>query len=128
MAHHKVKAAELGDAGKIQTLSQMLYARNEPIVLRVLDGTLRFFTKVKGKPILWVLSGILGRFLPTAEVVTIRQASEVVPAKCYGCGICVSTCASGARTMVNRQGCRNKYYPIDLVSSVFSGRQTSSIT
>lgn len=48
--------------------------------------------------------------------------SEVNLAECYGCGLCVSTCSGGARTMVEREGYRNRYYPIELVNKA-SARQ-----
>jgi Fe-S-cluster-containing hydrogenase component 2 len=48
----------------------------------------------------------------------VKGISEVNPAKCYGCGLCVSTCAGQARTMVNRTGYTRRYYPIDLVGKV----------
>jgi len=262
MAHYRPKNGELVEVGPIQLLLHTLYARYEPQIMRAVDGTLRFFLKVRGRPILWVLSRLLGRFLPTGEVVTVGQAtdfidaiaglekaeiavgpcrcqqvlgktkgtyvkdlvivygaeaykrasdeytdlspeeakkllrqlhhegmiptfytcmgsagwiyaicgcdseicfpfrshvaagavlhpgpdivaldsesctacgkcverchfgansmvngsSEVNLAKCYGCGLCISTCSGEARRMVKREGYRNKYYPIDLVS------------
>ena len=264
MAHRSMhpKNGELVEAGRIQLLLHTLYAKYEPQIIRVLDVTLRFFLKLRAKPILWVLSRLLGRFIPTAEVVTLKQATDIIDAisvlensqiavgpcrcqeslgqkkgtfikdlvimygaeaykrvsdeytdlspeeakkllrelneegliptlyacmgsagwlfvicsceseicfalrshqaaggvfhpgpdivaldresctacgkcverchfganslknqtaevdltKCYGCGLCVSTCSGGARMMVKREGYRNRYYPIDLVS------------
>ena len=261
MAHHKLTTGGLEEAGRIQVPLTSFYVRIEPWVIRTLDRTLRFFLKVRGRPVLMVLSRLLS-FLPTGEIVTLEQAtgfidaisvqenseitvgpcmcqkalgkrkgtyvkdmfvlygveaykrasdehtdlspeevkkllrelhqeglmqlfhacmrskgwfyvlcncdreicfpfrahqaaggvlsrglyivaldserctgcgicverchfgansltngvSEVDLAKCYGCGLCVSTCAGGARTMVEREGYRNRYYPVDLVS------------
>ncbi len=262
MAHHKMTGGGLAPVGRIQLLLHTLYARYEPLILKVLDATLRFFLKVRGRPILVLLSRLLGRFLPTGEVVTVERATDFIDAisglentqiavgpcrcqealgkregtfvkdmvvlygaeaykrasdeytdltpeeakrllrelhqegviptffacmgsgewmfaicgcernicfpfrahqaaggvlgpgpdivaldsekctacgmcverchfganhlvngvshvdltKCYGCGLCVSTCSGGARTMVKREGYRNRYYPVDLVS------------
>jgi len=80
MAHHLVKGGELAEAGRIQLLLQTLYARYEPLILRVLDATLRFFLKVKGRFILIVLARLLNRFLPTGEVVTLQQATDFIDA------------------------------------------------
>jgi len=264
MAHRSMhpKNGELVEVGRIQLWLHTLYARYEPWILRVLDLTLRFFLKVRGKFILVVLARLLNRFLPTGEVVTLEQATDFIDTisglgnsqiavgpcrcqealgkrkgtyvtdmvimygaeaykkadedytdlspeeakkllrelneegrmptfyacmgsggwvfaicsceseicfpfrahqaaggvlhpgpdivaldresctacgkcverchfgansltnptaevdltKCYGCGLCVSTCSGGARMMVKREGYRNRYYPIDLVS------------
>ncbi|MBE0479668.1 MAG: hypothetical protein IBX68_01685 [Dehalococcoidia bacterium] len=35
--------------------------------------------------------------------------------KCYGCGLCVATCSSGARTMIQREGYKSRYYPLELI-------------
>lgn len=266
MAHHKLTGGKLEEAGKLQIPLTSFYIRIEPWVIRTLDRTTRFFLKVRGRPILIVLSRLLGRFLPTGEVITLDQAtdfidaisvlenteitvgpcicqkslgrkkgtyvkdmfvlygaeafrradsecrdltpeeakallrdlyqeglvptfyaclrskgwayvlcscereicfpfrahlaaggvlspghdivaldkekctgcgicverchfganrlvngsSEVNLAECYGCGLCVSTCTGEARTMVEREGYRNQYYPIELVSKVSS--------
>jgi NAD-dependent dihydropyrimidine dehydrogenase PreA subunit len=47
---------------------------------------------------------------------SVNGTSRLDPAKCYGCGVCVSTCSAGARQMVKREGYRNRYFPVDLVS------------
>jgi ferredoxin len=78
MAHHKIIGSELGEAGKLQMWLQGLYATNEPWILRLLDFTLRCFTKLKAKPILWVLARLVGRILPTAEVVTHDRAAGLI--------------------------------------------------
>ncbi|MCK4697427.1 MAG: 4Fe-4S binding protein [Dehalococcoidia bacterium] len=44
-----------------------------------------------------------------------NPTAEVDLTKCYGCGLCVSTCSVGARRTVKRDGYRNRYYPIELV-------------
>lgn len=49
--------------------------------------------------------------------VLIDGIAEVNQAKCYGCGLCVSTCTGQARTMVNRKGHRQRYYPLELVDN-----------
>lgn len=266
MAHHKLTGGKLEEAGKLQIPLTSFYIRIEPWVIRTLDKTTRFFLKVRGRPILIVLSRLLGRFLPTGEVITLERAKDFIDAisvqekpeitvfgckcqralgerkgtymkcmnvlygaeaykmpghdyrdltpeeakallqqlheeglmhaflacmyskgwfygicscdseiciefkahqvaggiifpgpdivaldrelctgcgicverchfganslanptaevdltKCYGCGLCVSTCSGGARTMVEREGYRNQYYPIELVSKVSS--------
>lgn len=73
MAHHRPKNGTLVEVGPVQLFLTTLYARYEIPILRVLDATTRFFVKVRGKPVLWVLSRLLGTFLPTAEVVTHRS-------------------------------------------------------
>lgn len=80
MAHHRAKDGQLVEVGRIQLWLHTLYARCEPRIIRVLDLTLRCFLKVKGRPILWVLSRLLGRFLLTAEVVTLKQATNIIDA------------------------------------------------
>jgi Pyruvate/2-oxoacid:ferredoxin oxidoreductase delta subunit len=71
---HHPKDGKLEEVGRVQLFFQTLYARWEIPILRVLDVTTRFFVKIKAKPVLWVLSRILGAFLPTAEVATHKQA------------------------------------------------------
>lgn len=80
MAHHRPKNGTLAEVGPIQLLMHTLYARYEPLILRVLDGTLRFFLRVKGRPVLWVLSRLLGLFLPTGEVVSTKRATDLIDA------------------------------------------------
>ncbi|MGB3129901.1 MAG: hypothetical protein WBC11_09340, partial [Dehalococcoidia bacterium] len=80
MAHHRPKNGTLVEVGPIQMLLHTLYAKYEPLILRVLDGTLRFFLKVKGRPVLWVLSRLLGHFLPTGEVVSTKRATDLIDA------------------------------------------------
>lgn len=52
----------------------------------------------------------------------VNGSSEVNLAECYGCGLCVSTCTGEARTMVEREGYRNQYYPIELVNKASAHR------
>jgi NAD-dependent dihydropyrimidine dehydrogenase PreA subunit len=80
MAHHKVKNGELVRAGRIQVMVDNFYSRNEPMILRVLDATTRFFVKVRAKPILGLLSRLLGFVLPTGEVVTAERAIDFIDA------------------------------------------------
>jgi ferredoxin len=44
-------------------------------------------------------------------------SAEVDPARCYGCGLCVSTCAGQARAMIPRPGYSRRYYPVDLAAN-----------
>jgi len=81
MAHHKLTGGKLEEAGKLQIPLTSFYIRIEPrIVIPILDATLRFFLKVRGRPILMVLSRLLGRFLPTGEVITVEQATDFIDA------------------------------------------------
>lgn len=80
MAHHHPKNGTLAEVGPIQLFLTTLYARYEIPILKVLDATTRFLLKVKGRPILWVLSRLLGTFFPTAEVVTVEQAKDFIDA------------------------------------------------
>ena len=82
MAHYSMrpKNGELVETGRIQLLLHTLYARYEPLILRVLDATLRFFLKVTGWCMLIVLARLLSRFLPTGEVVTLQQATDFIDA------------------------------------------------
>lgn len=75
MAHHKVKGGELAEVSMIQSLLQSLYARYEPLILRVFDRLIhiRFLTEGRGNPILKAMARLLS-FLPTAEVVTLERA------------------------------------------------------
>ncbi len=49
MAHHKVENGKLVRASRIQVMIDNFYARNEPMILRVLDATTRFLLKVRGE-------------------------------------------------------------------------------
>lgn len=80
MAHHKVENGKLVRASRIQVMIDNFYARNEPMILRVLDATTRFLLKVRAKPVLWVLSRILGTVFPTGEVVTTERAIDFIDA------------------------------------------------
>jgi Fe-S-cluster-containing hydrogenase component 2 len=46
----------------------------------------------------------------------VNGTSAVNLAKCYGCGLCISSCTGEARKMIKREDYRNQYYPIELVS------------
>ncbi len=74
MAYHKVKNGKLVPAGKFQLMVDTFYVRNEPTIIRVLDATTRFFLKVRARPVLWLLSRVIGTVLPTGEVVTTERA------------------------------------------------------
>ena len=80
MAHHKLTGGDLTEAGRLQIPLTSFYIGIEPHVIRLLDKTTRFFIKVKGRPVLAILSRILGRFLPTGEVITYQQATDFIDA------------------------------------------------
>jgi len=80
VAHHKIKNSELIKAGKFQVAVDTFFARNEPMILRVLDATTRFFVKIRARPILMLLSRLLGTALPTGEVVTTERATDFIDA------------------------------------------------
>ena len=77
---HKVKNGKLVPAGRFQVTVDNFYARNEPVILRVLDATTRFFIKVRARPILWLLSRLIGSVLPTGEVVSTERAIGFIDA------------------------------------------------
>jgi len=81
MAHHKVKGGELAEVSMIQSLLQSLYARYEPLILRVFDRLIhiRFLTEARGNPILKAMARLLS-FFPTAEVVTLERAKGFIDA------------------------------------------------
>lgn len=81
MAHHKVKDGELVEVGVIQSLLQSIYARSEPLILRVFDRLLRirFLTEGRGNPILKAMARVLS-FFPTAEVVTLERTMDFIDA------------------------------------------------
>lgn len=78
VAHHRTIKGELIEAGSNQLWLHSFYAKHEPWVLKILDGTLRFFLKVRLRPILWALSRLLGHLLPTGEVITTKQATDLI--------------------------------------------------
>lgn len=80
MAHHKVKNGKLVPAGRFQVLVDSFYVKNEPTIIRVLDGITRFFVKLRAKPVLMVLSRLMGFVLPTGEVVTTDRALSFIDA------------------------------------------------
>ena len=80
MAHHKVENGKLVPASRIQVMIDNFYARNEPMIIRVLDATTRFFLKLRAKPVLWVLSRLMGTVLPTGEVVSTERALDFIDA------------------------------------------------
>jgi NAD-dependent dihydropyrimidine dehydrogenase PreA subunit len=81
MAHLKVKDGELAEVGRIQPLLHSLYARCEPLILKVFDRLIKigFLTEGRGKPILKAMARLLS-FLPTAEVVTLERAEDFIDA------------------------------------------------
>jgi ferredoxin len=80
VASHKVKNGKLAPAGRIQVKLDNFYARNEPTIIRVLDATTRFFVKIRARPVLWLLSRLMGTVLPTGEVVTTGRALSFIDA------------------------------------------------
>jgi len=80
MSHHKIKNGELIEASRFQVAVDTFFARNEPMILRVLDATTRFFVKIRARPILMLLSRLLGTALPTGEVVTTERALDFIDA------------------------------------------------
>ena len=80
MAHHKVENGKLVHASRIQVMIDNFYARNEPMILRVLDATTRFLLKVRARPLLMLLSRLLGLIFPTGEVVTTERAIDFIDA------------------------------------------------
>jgi len=80
MAHHKLTGGNLMEAGRLQIPLTSFYIGIEPSVIRLLDKTTRFFVKVKGRPVLAILSRLLGRLLPTGEVITYEQATDFIDA------------------------------------------------
>jgi ferredoxin len=77
---HKVDRSKLVPAGRFQVMVDSFYARNEPMIIRVLDATTRFFVKVRARPVLWVLSRLMGAVLPTGEVVSTERAIDFIDA------------------------------------------------
>jgi len=80
LVSHKVENGKLVRASRIQVMIDNFYARNEPMILRILDATTRFFIKLRAIPVLWVLSRVLGTVLPTGEVVTTERAVDFIDA------------------------------------------------
>jgi len=80
MAHHKLTGGNITEAGRLQIPLTSFYIGIEPSVIRLLDRTTRFFIKVKGKPVLAIMSRLLGRLLPTGEVITYQQAADFIDA------------------------------------------------
>jgi len=80
MSYHKVKNGKLVPAGRMQVLVDSFYVRNEPAIIRVLDATTRFFVKMRARPVLWLLSRLMGMVLPTGEVVTTERAVSFIDA------------------------------------------------
>lgn len=80
MAHHKVKNGELVKASRFQMTVDTFFARNEPPIIRVLDATTRFFVRVRAKPVLKLLSRLIGLVLSTGEVVTTERAIDFIDA------------------------------------------------
>ncbi|MBE0430776.1 MAG: 4Fe-4S dicluster domain-containing protein [Dehalococcoidia bacterium] len=80
MAHHKVKKGELIKAGRVQVLLDTFYARNEPTIIRTLDATTRLFLRLRARPVLRLLSRMLGVVFSTGEVVTTERALRFIDA------------------------------------------------
>jgi ferredoxin len=80
VTYHKVKNGKLVPAGRLQVMVDTFYVRNEPTIIRVLDGTIRLFLKVRARPVLWLLSRVIGTVLPTGEVVTTERAVAFIDA------------------------------------------------
>jgi NAD-dependent dihydropyrimidine dehydrogenase PreA subunit len=80
VAHHKIKNGEIIEAGRLQVAVDSFFAKNEPTILRVLDATTRFFLKIRARPVLMLLSRLLGAAIPTGEVVTTRRAIDFIDA------------------------------------------------
>jgi hypothetical protein len=80
VTYHKVKNGKLVPASRFQVMVDNFYARNEPAIIRVLDAATRFFVAVKARPVLWLMSRIIGTVLPTGEVVTTRRAIDFLDA------------------------------------------------
>lgn len=80
MTYHKLRNGKLVPAGRFQVMVDTFYVRNEPAIIRVLDATTRFFLRVRARPVLWLLSRVIGTVLPTGEVVTTERAVAFIDA------------------------------------------------
>ncbi len=80
MTFHKVRNGKLVPAGRFQVMVDNFYARNEPMILRVLDATTRFFLRLRARPVLMLLSRVIGSVIPTGEVVTTERAVNFIDA------------------------------------------------
>ncbi|MBM4445516.1 MAG: hypothetical protein FJ020_09510 [Chloroflexi bacterium] len=80
MTYHKIRNGKLVPAGRFQMMVDTFYVRNEPTIIRVLDATTRFFLKARARPVLWLLSRLIGIVLPTGEVVTTERALAFIDA------------------------------------------------
>ncbi len=81
MAHHLQFDDTLAKTGRIKIFLQGLYGKNEEWIIRGLDKILRIrYLNRGGKPVLRLLSRLLGLFMPTAEVVSYRNAVELLEA------------------------------------------------
>ena len=93
MAHHIAEDGELEEVRQLQLFAHTLFAKYEPSLLKILNRMIETdFFRGRGRPIL----------ISDPEI-------------CYGCGLCVSTCSSEARRLVERIDYSNMYYPINLV-------------
>lgn len=118
MAFHRPKNGKLEEVGRVQMFMTTLYAKYEIPIIKVLDATTRFLLKLKARPILWLLSRLFGRFLPTAEVVTHRQATDFIDAIS---GLENTQIAVGPCMCQKALGKRNGTYIKDLVILYGSG-------
>jgi ferredoxin len=80
VAYHKVKNGKFIPAGRFQVLVDSFYVRNEPTIIRVLDAITRFFVRLRARPVLMLLSRLMGIILPTGEVVTTERALSFIDA------------------------------------------------
>lgn len=74
MSHHRAKDGELVRTGRIQVMLDTFYASNEPAIFRTLDATTRLFLKSRMRPILKLLSRLVGIVFSVGEVVTTERA------------------------------------------------------
>jgi len=79
LSHHKLTKGGLEEVGRLQIPLTSFYVRIEPTVIRMLDRTVRLLLRLRGRPVLKVLSRLLS-FLPTAEVITVDQAIDFIDA------------------------------------------------
>jgi len=80
MAHHIAEDGELKDVGELQLSLHTLFARYEPLLLRVLNWMIETdFFRGRGRPVLVFMRRRLD-FLPRGEVVSTRRAKDFVDA------------------------------------------------
>lgn len=75
-----VQDGKLEEVGQLQLLLHSLYAKYEPLILRVIDRIIKIgFLRGRGKPILKFMRK-MGGILPTGEVVSLERAKEFIDA------------------------------------------------